>query len=127
MRRVLSLLVLLAGCAETAPQPPASAAVWQLASLDGAPFTARATLSFPEPGRFGGKAPCNSYFGDRTGTPPAFGAQRIAATMMACEALPDEVRYLAALGEMTRIEQAPDRLRLSNAAGREMIFVPAQP
>ena len=64
LRITLSLtLFLLAACRgdETIAAYGAADITWQLTEIDGQPFTATATLHFPEPGRIAGIAPCNSY------------------------------------------------------------------
>ena len=44
------------------------------------------------------------------------------STEMACDALAAEAVFFAALGQMTVAELSGDRLTLSNAAGRIMVF-----
>lgn len=96
--------------------------VFALQELDGAPFPARATLSFPEPGRVTGNAPCNSYSGALTAPYPWFETGAIATTKRACPALAQETAFFTALSQMTLAEISGGVLILSNAAGRQMLF-----
>lgn len=125
MRLLLPLCLLaLAACKtdETLHAYGAAGGVWQLSELDGAAFTARATLEFPQPGRVAGQAACNRFSAAQTAPYPWFAIGPIAATKMACPDLGDENAYLAALGAMRVAEVLGDTLRLSNEAGREMVF-----
>ncbi len=99
---------------------------WTLRSIDGTPFAARATLTFPEEGTLAGEAPCNRYSGQQSVPYPWFSAERITATRRACPDLEAETRYLRALENMTLAEIAGDTLILSNDSGREMVFRAAQ-
>ena len=96
--------------------------VWLLAEVDGATFTAHATLQFPEAGKIAGDAPCNRYSGAMTTPYPWFGATRIASTKMACPDLVAETNFFEALAAMTLSEVQGDVMILSNEAGREMVF-----
>ena len=120
----LPIALVLTACTgdETLHAYGAGGAEWRLTELDGAPFAARATLEFPEPGRIAGQAPCNRFFGAQTAPYPWFSVQRVGATMMACPDLEQEHRYLTALEAMTLSEVAGDVLILSNEAGFEMVF-----
>lgn len=95
---------------------------WVLATLDRAPFPARATLTFPEDGRLAGDAPCNAYWGAQTAPYPWFAATQITATRRACPDLDAEAAFFEALEAMTLAEVAGNTLLLSNDAGREMLF-----
>ena len=95
---------------------------YRLTELDGAPFTARATIAFPAPDRVTGMAPCNRYFATQTARHPAFSLIRIGGTRRACAELDAERRFLTALRAMTRIEVAGDTVVLTNEAGRRMVF-----
>lgn len=121
---VLFVLLSLAACQrdETISGYSDNTTQWTLQEIDGEPFTARATLSFPEKGKIAGQAPCNRFFGMQTKPLPWFGAEQITATEMACENLEQESRFFAALSEMTLAETLGDVLILSNGAGREMVF-----
>lgn len=97
-------------------------ATWVLRSIDGAPFSARATLSFPEEGRIAGEAPCNRYTARQTAPYPWFRAEAIATTDRACPDLAAETRFLHALSKMTLVEVVGPVLILSTEEGREMVF-----
>lgn len=123
-------LALLAGffglsqCAgdETVGAYGAADQVWTLVELDGTAFAAQATLTFPEPGRIAGKAPCNGYQGKMEAPYPWFDAEQVAVTRMACPELRAESAFLSALSEMSLSEVSGDTLILTSDAGREMLF-----
>ena len=96
--------------------------VWELTGIDGTAFSATATVTFPEPGKIAGKAPCNSYTGKMDAPYPWFETGPLAATRMACPDLEAETMFFTALGEMSQSEAAGEILILSNEAGREMVF-----
>jgi heat shock protein HslJ len=96
---------------------------WRLVALDGAAFAARATLTQPGPGRIAGQAPCNRYTGTLRAAPPGFDAGPFAVTRMFCDGLMEaETAFLTALEAMTGAEVAGDRLTLTGAAGRSLVF-----
>ena len=127
MIRAALALPALAGlltCAgdETLSGYGATDAVWVLQELDNAPFTAHATLIFPEEGALKGDAPCNTYTGAQTAPYPWFAAENITSTRRACPDLTAETTYFTAIAEMTLAEVSGDTLILSNDAGRMMVF-----
>ncbi len=95
---------------------------WHLLEIDGAPFNARATVTFPEPGKIAGQAPCNTYSGAMTAPYPWFETGPLAATRMACDDLAAENRFFEALGEMTQSEVSGGAMILRNENDREMVF-----
>lgn len=95
---------------------------WQLIELDGKPFDAKATLTFPEVGRIAGQAPCNRYSGSMTVPYPWFKAGPIAATKRACPDLASETAFFSALDAATLSEVLNDTLILSNTDGLSMVF-----
>lgn len=120
---LLIALAALAACKdETLTGYGAAGQTWVLHSIDGAPFTQRATIAFPEEGRITGDAPCNSYFARQTLPYPWFKAEGIGATKRACPALAAEQAYFDALARMTLAEVAGATLILSTEAGDEMVF-----
>lgn len=123
------LLLALAGCLrdETVAGYGGADHVWHLIELDGAPFTARATLGFPAKGRIAGQAPCNSYETDMTAPYPWFETGSITATEIACPDLMAEERYLAALADMSLAEISGPLLLLSNDQGQELLFKASGP
>lgn len=125
MRSFLILsMVLLMACQsdESLAAYGAADKTWVLIELDGTPFTARATLTFPEAGKLAGQAPCNRYFGAQTVPYPWFKAEGVGSTKMACPDLDAESTYFKALSEMTLSEVLGDTMILSNDDGREMVF-----
>ena len=120
-----TLLLLATACSgdETVRAYGAADRVWTLASLDGQPFAATATLTFPEPGQIAGQAPCNRYSGAMKAPYPWFDAGPLAATRMACPDLQAETAFFAALDAMTQAEVLDDTLVLSTDDGREMVFI----
>ena len=96
--------------------------IWTLKLLNGAPFPARATLTFPKQGEIAGEGPCNRYFGAMSAPYPAFDAGPIGSTRMACPEMPAETAFLAALEAATLSQAGDETLVLSNADGLEMVF-----
>ncbi len=96
--------------------------VWLLQDINGEPFTARASMTFPEPGKIAGQAPCNRYFGPMTAPYPWFDASALATTRMACPDLEAEAKFLHYLAKMTLSEVSGSVLLLSNDAGDTMVF-----
>lgn len=125
MRLVLAVMALsgLGYCKdETVTGHGGADAVWHLQLIDGAAFSANATLVFPAEGEVAGEGPCNRYSGRQTVPYPWFAAEDVATTKRACPELAAEALYLTALGEMTLVEILGDVMILSNDAGREMVF-----
>lgn len=121
---VLPLLAGLLHCTgdETLSGYGAQGVTWRLQEMDGAPYPAKATLTFPEEGRIAGEAPCNSFSGAQTVPYPWFRAEQVAATRRACPELEAEAAFFRALSEMTLAEVAGDTLILKTEDGREMVF-----
>lgn len=116
-------VVLLAGCLfDGAAQYGGTETTWRLVELDGAPFTARATLAFPKRGRIGGAAPCNGYGADMVASYPLFRAERLVTTRADCPALDEERAFLHALEAVSRATRDGDTLLLTDGDGREMLF-----
>lgn len=95
---------------------------WALVELNGAPFTARATMAFPEKGLVTGKAPCNSYSASQSVPLPWFELGPIMSTKMACPDMQDEQQFFDALAQMSLAETLNDTLILRNDEGHEMVF-----
>lgn len=124
-RAVLAALagLALAGCKdETVTGYGAAGKTWRLESIGAEPFDAEAVLSFPEPGRMTGEAPCNSFSAAQTAPYPWIAFGPIAVTRRACPDLEAEQAFLAALGSMSQAEILGDTLILRDEAGREMVF-----
>lgn len=132
MKRLVALIVVLIAVAimvqlrrggdETVSAYGATGMTWQLKQLNGTPFTARATLRFPEPGALAGEGPCNSFTAEQTAPYPWFELAGMSATEMACAELPQEQAYFAALARMGIAEVSGEVLILSTEAGEEMLF-----
>lgn len=101
--------------------------VWQLVELNGAAFPARATLTFPEPGKLAGEAPCNRYFGEMWGDFPWFKAARIGSTRRGCPELAAEQAFLKALAAMSQADVSDTHLLLTGQDGQRMVFRLIQP
>lgn len=93
-----------------------------LQSINGAPFTARATITFPEEGQIAGQAPCNSYSATQEVPYPWFKAGPIRSTKRACPDLQAETLYLQTLAKMTLSEVSGKSLILSTPEGDRMDF-----
>ena len=119
----LIALILLAACKdETISGYAEDGAVWQLESINGAAFKARATLTFPQPGKITGSGPCNRYFGKQTAPYPWFSVDGVASTKRACPDMRAESVFFESLRKMTLSEATGATLILSNDAGDQMIF-----
>jgi heat shock protein HslJ len=130
MRGLLTvpLIVSLLNCSgdETLSGHGAADKTWQLREIDGTPFDATATITFPEEGKIVGEAPCNRYFGAQLQPYPWFEAAEIGTTRRACPDLAQETEFLDALGAMTLAEVTETTLILSTPEGREMVFRAAE-
>ncbi len=124
MRHALFFPLLLAACFqdETISGFTDAGTTWNLTDISGNPFTAGATITFPEQGRIAGNAPCNQYFGSQTVPYPWFRAEAIGSTKRACPELKQETEFLATLGRMTLVEVSGSVLILSNDDGETMEF-----
>jgi len=96
--------------------------VWELIELDGATFAARATMTFPEPGKIAGQTPCNTYQGTMDAPYPWFETEQMTVTQRACPDLADETAFLTALDDMSLSEVSGNTMILTNETGREMVF-----
>ncbi len=127
--KLLLLIALLGlgmcGKDETVAAYGGAGQVWVLSELDGAAFEARATLSFPEPGKIAGDGPCNRYSGVMTTPYPWFDVGEVMSARMACPDLQAEAAFFEALSEMTESEVSGGTLILRNEARREMLFTAA--
>lgn len=123
-----ALLMGLAACRadETLTGYGAADRTWVLQEIDGAGFTASATIRFPSEGAVTGMAPCNGFSASQTAPYPWFTLTAIRATRVACLELDQEQAFFAALNGMTLAEISGDVLILSDDTGREMVFT-AQP
>ena len=83
--------------------------IWTLVEINGQPFDANATLTFPGNDTIAGKASCNQYFASMTVPYPWFKVGPIRATKMACADLQKEAEYLKSLQQMTLSEVLGNR------------------
>ncbi|MEO1703933.1 MAG: META domain-containing protein [Pseudomonadota bacterium] len=123
-------LLALAACGpdETISGFAGTERTWALVSLDGVPWSERATLTFPEAGQVAGAAPCNRFTASQSAPYPWIEIGPIAATRLACPALEAEGIYLTMLGEMAVAEVVGDVLRLTREDGSgEMVFEAVRP
>jgi heat shock protein HslJ len=112
-----------------APEPPVPAAtpstflegtMWRLATLDGQPATANATLNFAAGGGYGGRAACNTYGGDVIAfTNFKINFRAPFSTRVACPQLSEEQRYFSILQASTdfRPGREGDTLALLDSTG----------
>jgi heat shock protein HslJ len=121
---LIATCICLAGCDrdETLRAYGAADKLWQVTELRDAPFTARATLSFPEKGRITGTGPCNKFTASQEVPYPWFRAGPISATRMACPDLEAETAFFTALSAATLSEVVGNKLILSNDAGVLLLF-----
>ncbi|SLN29245.1 META domain-containing protein [Pseudooctadecabacter jejudonensis] len=117
---LLSLTACLAD--ETVSGYADPSATYHLIELDDAPFSATATIAFPQEGRVAGNGPCNGYSSIQTVPYPWFNLEFIRATRRACPELAEEAAFFAALQDMTLAEASGGVLILSNEEGRSMVF-----
>jgi heat shock protein HslJ len=124
LRALLILPIVLTACAgdETISGFVDTGATYQLAEIDGAPFGAAATISFPETGLVRGQAPCNAYSAEQTAPYPWFALGSIRATRATCADAPAEAMFFDTLAAMSQIEVSGDVMILRDDGGREMIF-----
>ena len=121
---VLSLLAFIPACQadETVRTYGAAAREWTLVEINGQPFNASATLTFPDDDTIAGKAPCNRYSANMTVPYPWFEVGLILATQMACGDLRKETEYFKILRQMTLSEVLGDVLILNTPEGQNMVF-----
>jgi heat shock protein HslJ len=119
----LILLFALSACVQVKDDPY----VWQLVSIDGQPFGARATLVI-DGDRATGQAPCNQWSGRIIREPfPQWRIRDVVATEMACDDLAAETAFFAAMADMTHSSVGFGHLELVDQNGRVMAFSPATP
>lgn len=121
---IFLMICLAAACTrdETVAAYGGAGKTWRLTELDGAPFTATATLSFAETGALAGMAPCNAYRAEMTAPYPWFDAGPIASTRRLCPHSDAEAAYFSALSEMSLSEVLGNTLILSTPEGKTMVF-----
>jgi heat shock protein HslJ len=123
-RFFLPIPILLTTCLkdETVSGYVDQTAIFQLVEINGAPFAATATLSFPNKGQIDGEAPCNTYTTSQTAPYPWFEIGPIAATRSTCPKIAQETEFFQTLARMTLIETLADVVILRNDDNEEMLF-----
>lgn len=122
-----ALLLPLALMACVQEKPAEKPYFWKLVSIDGVAFPANATLAMQDDRAFG-QAPCNSWTGEVIREPfPETNIRNVVATEMACDDLPAEQQFFAAMAAMTHSSVGFGHLELVDQKGREMKFVPLNP
>ena len=113
------------GGQEAADSPDAASlsGSFRLTEISAGPPPAPVTLTFPEPGRVAGRAPCNSFTGPLLQGPPAFRVGPLAVTTAACAEQDAERAFFDVLDRMERIEFTETGLILSSGVGERMVFV----
>lgn len=120
----LVLILTIAACRgdETVSAYGGAGQNWHLAEINGTPFNAQATVTFPTPGEIAGQAPCNTYSGAMTAPYPWFETGPLATTRMACRDLAAESQFFKALSQMTQSEVSGKTMILRNDKDQEMVF-----
>lgn len=120
----LTLLSFIPACQadETLRAYGAADQLWVLTEIDGQPFLASATLTFPDEGTIAGNAPCNGYSASMSVPYPWFEVGPILSSKRACPSLAAETEFFDALESMTLSEVLGDVLILSTVEGRKMVF-----
>ena len=121
---IVMLVTALTACREDETQRVYDDAnrIWTLKQLDGAPFPASATLTFPKAGEITGQGPCNRYFGAMKAAYPQFDTGPIGSTRLACPEMAAETAFLTALERATAAQLTDGTLTLSDTDGLSMIF-----
>ncbi len=121
MRLILLLSLFTVGCSdETISGYADRDAVYRLTELGGEPFTAKATISFPEEGRAVGQGPCNTWSAEQSVPYPWIDLGPIAATRRACPDLEAEAKFFEALASVSLAEVSGNVLLLTGEV--EMVF-----
>ncbi|MEP1961866.1 META domain-containing protein [Tateyamaria sp.] len=128
IRATIALLAIVSGCQqdETVAAYGPVDVTWQLSSLNGAPFNARANITFTEGGNFSGQAPCNSFSSASSLPYPWFEAGPILASKAACPELAEETAFFKALSSMSRAIFDNGQLAMANDEGGEMVFTASE-
>lgn len=96
--------------------------LWTLETLSGAPFPAKATLTFPARNMVAGTGPCNSFHSTNVTPYPWIAFGPIAATRRACPDLAAEQLYFNALAQATIAVIDGNTLTLSNEDTDLLVF-----
>ncbi len=120
----LVLVAFISACQgdETVAGYGAAGKIWHLTELNGAPFTAAATLQFPETGKIVVEGPCNRFSTAMTVPYPWFELGPIQSTKMACPDLDAEIAFFDALSSMSQSEVLGNVMILRTETEEEMVF-----
>ncbi|MFB2530643.1 META domain-containing protein [Paracoccus sp. p4-l81] len=133
-RRILLTLPATLALAACLPAQPTSqptgettpfAGPWRLIRLNGRRFDQRATISFGTDGTLTGDGPCNQWGGRQTAVQPAFRAEDVYSTMVACTddaANTAEADFHAALRTANQIAYTGRGMTLAGPNGVQMDF-----
>ena len=119
---LLPLLMLLACSDETVSGYADRDAVYRLEELGDRRVPWQATITFPEPGRAAGQAPCNAWSAELRVPYPWFELGPIAATRRACLQMDGEAEFFEALSRATLAEVLGPVLILSDDTGPLLVF-----
>lgn len=97
------------------------ATAWQLISIDGTPYEARASLSLDGTASLSGRGPCNSFGARQEASLPDLRITSLFATRRMCPEIDAERRYFDMLKRMTRAEETAAGLVLTGG-GHRMVF-----
>lgn len=123
MRLLCLLPFLTLGCADESISGYADrSAVYRLLELNGVPYAANASISFPEPGRAQGQGPCNAWSAEQWTPYPWIDLGPIAATRRACPDLELEAVFFNALSQVSLAEVVGPVLILTDEEGSELVF-----
>lgn len=127
MMRFFAPLIFLtaAGCYgdETVSGYATAEATYVLKELNGEPFNARATITFPEQGKVAGEGPCNSWIAEQSAPYPWIRLGPVTTTRMSCPDLHTETGFFAALSAVTLAEFSGPALLLSDDTGPKLVFM----
>jgi heat shock protein HslJ len=96
---------------------------WRVASIDGRPPAAQASLNFDDKGRVSGRAVCNRFAASYEASGEALAISRAASTRMACPPplMEQEALFLAILNDAARFSFAGEALVLQARDGRTIV------
>ncbi|WP_421702620.1 META domain-containing protein [Aliiroseovarius sp.] len=118
---LLAATTLLSGCLNDTEANPDE--IWQLQSINGAPYSASVTLGLSS-SSYGGQGPCNRYGGQVLDDPKA-GTYRLTtptSTRMACPNASAEALYFSLLPTVTRAAMTGGSLTLYTSGGTQLRF-----
>lgn len=99
-------------------ETPEAGVVWALQDYRTFPIT----IQFDADGGVSGQGPCNNYFSKIDGDFPNVTMEQIGSTMMACENLPAETDYFAALAATNMISAIGDTLTITFGDAQTLVY-----